>query len=316
MCARLRPVGGSTTSRPSVARRADGERGVVEEVEFFGAPGRLFGVAHLPAGPARDLGVVICSPVLCDFGANYRREVALARRLAAAGVPVLRYHPRGCGHSDGDRVDLTLDTLTADAATALAHAPDRLGVPRVAVLATRFAALAAAAATRGTGVPLALWEPVTTPRAYFRAGLRARAVGRLAQAGEAEEPEDELARQGWLDVLGIPVGRALYETPADRTLAAALGDRTEPPLVVRFADGPDLGVEADVRLCPCDESWWFIPDRAAPGDEVVAVTADWFLAHSGLASLTADTRGGDARPLWGTSGPCSCRPRRASCWPW
>ncbi len=233
-------MGGSTTSRPSVARRADGERGVVEEVEFFGAPERLFGVAHLPAGPARDLGVVICSPVLCDFGANYRREVALARRLAAAGVPVLRYHPRGCGHSDGDRVDLTLDTLTADAATALAHAPDRLGVPRVAVLATRFAALAAAAATRGTGVPLALWEPVTTPRAYFRAGLRARAVGRLAQAGEAEEPEDELARQGWLDVLGIPVGRALYETPADRTLAAALGDRTEPPLVraVRGRPGP------------------------------------------------------------------------------
>ena len=47
------------------------------------------------------------------------------------------------------------------------------------------------------------------------------------------------------------------------------------------------GVEADVRLCPCDESWWFIPDRAAPGDEAVAVTADWFLAHSGAPGFSA-----------------------------
>src|SRR4030095_10645519 len=80
MCARLRPVGGSTTSRPAVARRIDSALGVVEEVEFFGAPEPLFGCRPLPGdGAGRDLGLVVCSPVLCDFGANYRREVTLAR---------------------------------------------------------------------------------------------------------------------------------------------------------------------------------------------------------------------------------------------
>ncbi|HEY7069631.1 MAG TPA: hypothetical protein VH479_05945 [Acidimicrobiales bacterium] len=284
-------MGGSTTSRPAVARRIDSALGVVEEVEFLGAPERLFGCRHLPAdGAARDLGLVICSPVLCDFGANYRREVSLARSLAAAGVPVLRYHPRGCGHSDGARVDLTLATLVEDAATALAHAEDRLGVTRLAVLATRFSALAAAAALRDRpGVPLALWDPVTTPRSYFRAGLRARAVHRLSSAGPAEEPEAELARQGYLDVLGIPVGRALYETPAEHTLAASLGEVPRPVLLVQFEDTATLRSEyravvdarpdVTARLCPCDESWWFIPDRAAPGDEAVAATRDWILAQ-------------------------------------
>ena len=274
-----------------MARRIDSNLGVVEEVEFFGAPERLFGCRHLPAdGAGRDLGLVICSPVLCDFGANYRREVALARGLAAAGVPVLRYHPRGCGHSDGARVDLTLDTLVADVATALAHAEERLGVTRLAVLATRLSSLAAAAALRDRpGVPLALWEPVTKPRSYFRAGLRARAVHRLSSTGPPEEPEAELARQGYLDLLGIPVGRALYETAAERTLAAELGDAPRPVLLVQFEDRTavrseyqavvDARADVTARLCPCDESWWFIPDRAAPGDEAVAATREWILAR-------------------------------------
>jgi pimeloyl-ACP methyl ester carboxylesterase len=274
-----------------VARRIDSNLGVVEEVEFFGAPERLFGCRHLAAdGAGRDLGLVICSPVLCDFGANYRREVALARGLAAAGVPVLRYHPRGCGHSDGARVDLTLDTLVADVATALAHAEERLGVTRLAVLATRLSSLAAAAALRDRpGVPLALWEPVTKPRSYFRAGLRARAVHRLSSTGPPEEPEAELARQGYLDLLGIPVGRGLYETAAERTLAAELGDAPRPVLLVQFEDTAavrseyqavvDARPDVTARLCPCDESWWFIPDRAAPGDEAVAATREWILAR-------------------------------------
>jgi len=277
-----------------VARRIDSALGVAEEVEFFGAPERLFGCRHLPVdGPRRDLGVVVCSPVVCDFGANYRREVALARRLAAAGIPVLRYHPRGSGHSDGARADLTLDSLLADAEVALAHAEQRLGVSRLAVLATRFSALAAAALADRPGAPLALWEPVTRPRAYFREGLRARAVHRLSAAGPPEEPEDELARQGYLDLLGIPVGRALFETPADRGLPSELGGAPRPVLLVQLDDRADLrpeyqalvdtwreqGCDVTARLCPCDESWWFIPDRTAPGDEAVAVTGDWVLAQ-------------------------------------
>jgi pimeloyl-ACP methyl ester carboxylesterase len=273
----------------------------VEEVGFLGGPERLFACAHLPTGPSRDLGVVVCSPILCDFGANYRREVSLARRLAAAGVPTLRYHPRGTGHSGGARTDLTLDTLVADATTVSGEARDRLGVDRLAVLATRFSALAAAEATRGTGTPLALWEPVSRPRSYLRAGLRARAVARLSGAGEPEEPADELARQGWIDVLGIPVGRGLYETPVDRTLAAALAGEDRPLLVVRFDDGNgdlDLGVDAEVRVCRCDESWWFIPDRSAPGEEAVGETADWFLG------LPSDPAGGrrDESPATGGEG--------------
>lgn len=295
-------MGGTETSRSALARRVDDGLGVAEEVEFFGGDERLFGCRHLPAGGpadgvAHDRGLLVCSPVLTDFGANYRREVDLARRLAAAGVPVARFHPRGCGHSDGARADLTLDTLTGDAAAALDWFGATVPVRTTIVLATRLAALAAAAAVADRpGVPLALWEPVTRPRAYLRAGLRARAVHRLARRGgdgagepaETEQPDDELARQGYLDLLGVPVGPGLYGTPADRTLVAALGKVPRPVLVVQFEPGDlrrDLrdaaegwraaGFDITTAVCPSDESWWFIPDRAPGGADAVAATAAW-----------------------------------------
>ena len=102
----------------------------------------LFGCLHIPAGEVRG-GLVICSPILADFGANYQREVNLARHLAADGVAVQRFHPRGTGHSDGDAADLTLQSLIDDATQAFAHLRDRLPGRTIAVLGTRFSALVA-----------------------------------------------------------------------------------------------------------------------------------------------------------------------------
>lgn len=293
-------MGGTQATRAALARRVDRELGVVEEVEFFGAAPRLFGARHLPAERRqRDLGLVVCSPILTDFGANYRREVGLARRLAAAGVPVQRFHPRGSGHSDGDRLELTFGTLVDDTRAAVERIRERCGVARVALFGTRFSALTAAAVARDLDrSPVVLWEPTTRPRTYFREGLRAHGIHqvRLGQSGH-KDPQAEFERRGFLDLLGIPVGRDLFETGPSHLLAEELGDRPRPVLLVQFERQdslkPDyqalidrwttLGFDITALCLPCDETWWFIPDRLAWHGAVLEATADWLLDRAGPA---------------------------------
>ncbi len=281
----------------NLARRVDRDLGVIEEVEFFGGTSRLFGARHLPADHSRsDLGLVVCSPILTDFGANYQREVRLARRLAAAGIPVQRFHPRGSGHSDGERLDLTFGTLVDDTRAAAERIRERCGVDRVALLGTRFSALAAAAVVRDLDrSPVVLWEPTVQPRRYFREGLRAHAVHqiRLNHAG-VRDPDAELEQCGFLDVLGIPVGRDLFDTASSHGLIDEMGDQPRSVLLVQFErrdslkpeyqDTIDrwaaLGFDVTGICCPCDETWWFVPERLAPLGTVLDATADWVLARA------------------------------------
>ena len=143
------------------------------------------GAATCP--PARSrAGLVVCPPILADFGANYQREVRLGRQLAAAGVVVQRFHPRGAGQSDGDGVDLTLDSMIEDAMAAVTQLRERSPVETVAVAGhpLRRPGRERRRAPSSTSAPVVLWEPTTDPRRYFREGLRARSVHQF-KAGTA-----------------------------------------------------------------------------------------------------------------------------------
>jgi alpha/beta superfamily hydrolase len=289
--------------------------GIVEEVEFF-AGGRLFGCRHRPlrTGP-RPVGVVICSPILSDFGANYRREVALARNLAAAGLSVQRFHPRGTGHSRGDRLDLTLTTMTDDAMAAVDQLVATSGVEAVTLVGTRFAALSAAAVARRLGTaPLVLWEPVLRPGRYFREGLRARSVHQLKLGRSGiDDPEAELESTGFVDLLGIPVGPALFHTDTD--LLTALGSEARPLLLVQlerrealrpeYREAADAwiaaGLDVTAAVAPIDESWWFVPDRLATSDELLELTAGWILAHPSRMLGGSFPFTGTIRPTFGNA---------------
>jgi alpha/beta superfamily hydrolase len=314
-------VSGHPAGRRSGARRVDHQLGVAEDVEFFGDGGRLFGCRHSPLdGPGTAttatgsrLGVVICSPILADFGANYRREVTLARTLAAAGVSVQRFHPTGTGHSRGDRLDLSLPRMVDDALAAVDRLVETTGVESVALVGTRFAALAAAEVAVELGsAPLALWEPVVKPRRYFREGVRAHNVHQLKLGRPGiDDAETELAERGFLDVLGIAVGGALFHTEQD--LRTALGDTVRPVLVVQFEAGEDLRTDLQQVVesleahrfavttanAATDENWWFIPDRTAPVDEVVDPTARWLVDQidQTAPASRADRRPAPVRPL-------------------
>jgi pimeloyl-ACP methyl ester carboxylesterase len=292
---------------PTVARRVDRSAGYWEEATFLEVNGSpVFVVTCAPAGPARG-GVTICSSILIEHMTNYRREVVLARALAAGGIASQRFHYRGAGHSGGDESTVTLDSMLEDALAASRHLADRADVDRLAFAGARWGGLVAAMAARAhPEEPLVLWEPVLDTERYFREMKRARRVldlkdarprsgsenGRTGEAGRAPQSaslEQELERQGWADMLGFTLHHRLYSSGRGKRLSEVLADRTGPLLVVQFGLGktlkPELsqlegtlgprGIFFESHLIE-DEPGWFFPGSELRAAEALAeVTVKW-----------------------------------------
>ncbi len=91
-----------------------------EEVLALDCEGeRLFGILHLPAAGGTNVasGVVIVVGGPQYRAGSHRQFVQLARALAAAGHPVLRFDVRGMGDSSGDMV--TFEQMSADVRAAI-----------------------------------------------------------------------------------------------------------------------------------------------------------------------------------------------------
>src|ERR1051326_1485403 len=80
---------------------------------YFGPPARpLFGWLHTPvAAPKTGEAIVICQPLGHEYISAHRSMRHLADRLAARGIPALRFDYDGTGDSAG--TDEDPDRLTA-----------------------------------------------------------------------------------------------------------------------------------------------------------------------------------------------------------
>jgi uncharacterized protein len=68
---------------------------------FDCAADRLLGILHVPSSNPRPIGVLIVVGGPQYRAGSHRQFVLMARALAAAGYPVLRFDHRGIGDSDG-----------------------------------------------------------------------------------------------------------------------------------------------------------------------------------------------------------------------
>lgn len=293
--------------------RTDPATGVRDEIGFFGADGsRMFGCLHRPPG-VPVAGIVICQGLQSEALANYRREVLLARGLAGRGFAVQRFHYRGTGHSDGESTDPTFESMLADTAAAVRHLERSGDVPALGFVGTRWGGLIAAeVAAAFPGAPLALWEPVVDGGRYFRELFRLRRMHEL-KAGHAADgawasPDEELGRQGWVDVLGFSIGRPLYDSAAGLTLEKALGPLPRAVLLVQMDRGRRLrleyeelsarlvrlGCDVETRLLMEQEPWWFPgvrwqeQDHVQRGNALVGLTAGWITSRFAERALDDD----------------------------
>ncbi|MEX3999186.1 alpha/beta hydrolase [Paraburkholderia sp. EG285A] len=136
----------------------------MNSVVFNGA----FGWLHPADG---STGVVLCNPFGYDALCTHRGWRKLAERLAAAGLPALRFDYPGTGDGAGMEDDPgRVDAWLASIGAAVHHLREWTGVTHVALVGLRLGAtLAAVAAERIGGVDaLVLLAPPVTGRRYIR----------------------------------------------------------------------------------------------------------------------------------------------------
>jgi exosortase A-associated hydrolase 2 len=135
---------------------------------FFDSEGaRLFGCLHAAKAPARELGVVLVHPFMEERQDSHAVLFDLACRLADARLPTLRFDQYGCGDSEGDWADGTLEHWLDDVRAAVRVLRAETGVTEVCLVGLRFGATLAALAADSVGASkVVLVQPVVRGDTY------------------------------------------------------------------------------------------------------------------------------------------------------
>lgn len=204
---------------------------------------RTVGVLSAPIDQRRDTGWVLCHSFGMEQVWLQPLEVAAARRISAAGFPVLRYHAQGYGDSQASTEVATIASQTRDALDAVDALVKETGVSRVGLAGGRVgASFAALAAQRSEAYATILWEPMIDGRRYIDSLLRVASVTELGVASvlktETRDPQEILARSGFLDIQGFPLYRAVNDEMSDFELTSALRSYSGRSMVVQISRTP------------------------------------------------------------------------------
>ncbi len=236
---------------------------------FFDAgPHRLFAALHpVHASVRRDTGVLLVHPFMEERqdAHPFLRSISIA--LRARGFASLRPDLYGCGDSEGDWSDATVDHWLDDLAAAAAHLRREAGVRHVALVGLRYgAALAAAAAPRVEANALCLIAPVLRGREYVMEVLRAYIAAEMVLNKKAGVSRDVLMQR--LDE-GASVNLFGYDfTPAQRDGMLAL----DPIAALLSHAAPTLLIDV-ARTDAARETTEVSAARNALGDKAAVVRA-------------------------------------------
>ncbi len=178
--------------------------------------GGTIAVLSTPLEAPRALGWVICHAFGLDQINLQPFEVPLARTLAAAGFPVIRFHSQGFGDSELPTEHISLASLRRDALEVAELLRAEAGIASIGIFGARLGgSVAAMIAGDADAVAVAMWDPVVSGRGYASRLARFSSASELVTQGRAQtkgqNPADVLKETGVLDVQGIPVPAALFE---------------------------------------------------------------------------------------------------------
>lgn len=204
--------------------------------------GTTIGVLSRPLGNERPLGWVICHSFGMEQMDLHMTEVAIARSLAAAGWPVLRFHCQGYGDSQDIHAEPDPLTHLRDTEDAVRHMKAASGVEQIGLVGARFGgAIAALAADREDLPYLIMISPSVSGRSYTRELLRGQVFTELAEsAGEGSTVGDlrqTLASQDEVNIKGLNLTRRVTEEIAKIDLATDLRRFKGKALLVQVSRG-------------------------------------------------------------------------------
>jgi amino acid adenylation domain-containing protein len=138
------------------------------EAFYFGQGGSLYGVLSASGAARASDAVLICPPAGQDQLRVHFVLQRLAARLAAQGVPALRFDYYGCGDSAGESLDADCGRWRSDIGEAYRELKKRTGASRITAIGVRLGAALLAGAADGLDLAsLVLWDPVCDGAAFY-----------------------------------------------------------------------------------------------------------------------------------------------------
>ncbi|NIJ28151.1 alpha/beta superfamily hydrolase [Sphingomonas insulae] len=273
------------------------ERVGMTPVYFDGCFGWIHARSGAAAG-ATPAGVVLCPAFAQEEVCTHHGMMALADRLAAAGVPAIRFDYRDTGDGIGDGDGVALDRLVADARSAAAVLRDQCGVGAIVMAGVRLGAAVALLAADGVDDvgALALIAPVLSGHAFLRETRASASVASLSGLDPVPPADSDLPlntngfhwpaafqRQvAGIDLTGAPAPAC----PA--LLIPARGDRRPGKLAATWRDA---GAAVTELPFPDYEGWMQDPTtNQSPAATFAAITA-W------VAGLTPSPASVPTRPM-------------------
>lgn len=191
-----------------------------EKMFFFdnGRGLRLLGFLHLPARSTGSVGILYCHPFAEEKNCSHAVTAKAARAFARQGFPVLRFDFSGCGDSEGELENATLDDWLEDIHSAAIQLKREARVDRIAVWGLRLGAgLALLEAAQRDDVAFAvLWHPVVAFKQYLHQFLRQRVGTGLLNEDKERNSVNTLTAQLQVgrpvEVFGYTITRDLYDS--------------------------------------------------------------------------------------------------------
>jgi hypothetical protein len=195
-------------------RYEDAQAGIYEEfAERRLGPWNALALLAAPLGERRATGWLICPSIGPEHGNMRRLEAILARRLAAAGFPVLRIRP-DVDSTQGLMREIDLSARLREIEEGVELLRSEAETRDVALTGALFGATVAALSCERHGLgAMALIEPAPRGRQYAREAIMREAVADLMTAPDAEAPASqrpmrELAETGRTTVRGLGLSSA------------------------------------------------------------------------------------------------------------
>jgi len=224
---------------------------------------RLLGILHAPSSGTRALGVLIVVGGPQYRAGSHRQFVIMAREIARAGHPVLRFDHRGIGDSDGEA--RSFEELDEDIRAALDAMHTQYPALR-GVVVMGLCDAASAALMYGAGDPRVAGLVLANPwvrsesgearayvRHYYANRLLQAAFWRKVAAGEFDFVGSvrDFLRKLWTSKRGRPASesRASFR---ERMLEGLT--RFRGPILLQVS-GRDLTAAEFMDLCESDRRW-------------------------------------------------------------
>jgi exosortase A-associated hydrolase 2 len=194
-----------------------------EKIFFFSGSKKrmLLGFLHLPTSTVRRTGIIFCHPFADEENLSHRVIVETARAFARQGFPVLRFDMSGCGDSEGELGDVTIDDWIEDIKEAIAVYKMETKLNHYILWGLRLGAgLALVYAARyGAVCPLILWQPVINFSDYIKKFFRKKFTTQISDVSggrfSVSKLINELYDQGIVCIIGYQITTKLYKSFID-----------------------------------------------------------------------------------------------------